>query len=413
MTDSGDSSSSSAATPASRTDISAVSLKIPPFWPSDPEVWFAQVEAAFTTRGISLQKTKFDHVIASLSPDVAVEIRDLILRPPTDNPYDVLRRELIQRTAKSDQHRLQQLLTGEQLGDRKPTQLLRRMEQLMGDHAATDSAFLRELFLQRLPSQARMVLASTDNSVSLSQLAQLADKILEVATPSSVASVDTTSSLASEVEQIRAQVSQLQETIQTLHKPSFTPKRTSSRSSSPRPTSPGPQALCWYHQKYGTAAKKCKPPCDWVKGTGHTLAATGVAGHSSSRLFFVSDKSSGTRFLVDTGADVSVIPPTQADRSHRQDFCLQAVNGTPIHTYGTKSLTLNLGLRRKFHWGFIIADVKRPIIGADFLHHFSLLVDMTNQQLLDDLTNLRVQGISCADPPSSPDPSSRYPKTTL
>ncbi len=112
MTDSGDSSSSSAATPASTTDISAVSLKIPPFWPSNPEVWFAQVEAAFTTQGISLQKTKFDHVIASLSPDVAVEIRDLILRPPTDNPYDVLRRELIQRTAKSDQHQLQQLFTG-------------------------------------------------------------------------------------------------------------------------------------------------------------------------------------------------------------------------------------------------------------------------------------------------------------
>ena len=58
--------------------------------------------------------------------------------------------------------------------------------------------------------------------------------------------------------------------------------------------------------------------------TGHTLAARGVVGHSSSRLFFVMDKSSGTRFLIDTGADVSVIPPSHTDRSHRQDFCLQA-----------------------------------------------------------------------------------------
>ena len=239
MTDSSDSSSPSPAAP-SRADISAISLKIPPFWPSDPEVWFAQVEATFTTRGISVQKTKFNHVIASLSPEVAVEIRDLILKPPTDHPFDVLRRELIQRTAKSEQHKLQQLFTAEQLGDRKPTQLLRRMEQLMGGHAtSTDSAFLRELFLQRLPSQLRMVLASADDSVSLAQLAQLADKILKVAVPSSVASVETPSSLASDVEQLHAQVSELQETIKNLRRSSRPPRPPSlSRSCSPRPSSP-------------------------------------------------------------------------------------------------------------------------------------------------------------------------------
>ena len=97
-----------------REDISVISLKIPPFWPSDPEVWFAQVVATLTTRGISVQKTKFDHVVASLSPELAVEIRDLILKLPTDHPYDVLRRELIRRTAKSEQHKLQQLFTTEQ-----------------------------------------------------------------------------------------------------------------------------------------------------------------------------------------------------------------------------------------------------------------------------------------------------------
>ena len=230
-----------------------------------------------------MQKTKFDHVIASLSPEVAVEIRDLILKPPTDHPFDVLRRELIR---KSEQHKLQQLFTAEQIGDRKPTQLLRQMEQLMGDHAtSTDSAFLRELFLQRLPSQVRMVLASADDSVSLAQLAQLADKILEVAVPSSVASVETPSSLASDVEQLRAQVSELQETIKNLRRPSRPPRPPSlSRSCSPRPTSPVSLTLCWYHQKYGDAATKCKT-MRLVKRTGHTLVLLAIlqVAYSSSR----------------------------------------------------------------------------------------------------------------------------------
>ena len=163
--------------------IAAVNLKIPPFWPTDPQIWFAQVEAQFSTRGITSQRTKFDHIVASLSPEYAQEIRDLILSPPSTTPYDKLKEQLIARTATSEQRRLQQLFHSEDLGDRKPTQLLRHMQQLLGDRPSdTDTTFLRELFLQRLPANVRMVLASTDTK-ELPDLAQLADKIMEVATP--------------------------------------------------------------------------------------------------------------------------------------------------------------------------------------------------------------------------------------
>ena len=84
-----------------------------------------------------------------------------------------------------------------------------------------DSTFLRELFLQRLPSNVRMVLASTADTVSIENLAELAEKIVEVAAPT--VSTIQTSQLTSEVEQLRSEVTRLLNLVKSLsvkHKPS-------------------------------------------------------------------------------------------------------------------------------------------------------------------------------------------------
>ena len=58
-------------------------LKLPTFWPAGPNLWFAQVDAQFCTKRITSQATKFEHVIATLAPQYAAEVRDLILKPLT------------------------------------------------------------------------------------------------------------------------------------------------------------------------------------------------------------------------------------------------------------------------------------------------------------------------------------------
>ena len=242
---------------ADASNVAAISVKIPPFWPSDPQVWFAQVEAQFSMRGITAQPTKFDYIVASLSPEFATEVRDLILQFST-HPYATLKEQLIRRTAASEQRRFQQLITTEELGDRRPSQLLRRIQQLLGDSAAaTDGTFVRELFLQRLPANVRMVLASTGDTVSIEELAELADKIVEVATP---AISGITAPPLREVEQLRAEVSRLADLVTSLSIQGRKPRGRSPSPSRTRTTGDDP-VLCWYHQRFGDSARWCRSPC--------------------------------------------------------------------------------------------------------------------------------------------------------
>lgn len=111
-----------------------------------------------------------------------------------------------------------------------------------------------------------------------------------------------------------------------------------------------------------------------IKRPDWPLMATSASSLQTCRLLPITDRTNRFTFLVDTGAQVSVLPPTRTDcLRKREGFALSAVNGTAIATYGTRSLTLNLelGLRRTFCWIFVIADVHKPLLGADFLHHWS------------------------------------------
>jgi hypothetical protein len=68
-------------------------------------------------------------------------------------------------------------------------------------------------------------------------------------------------------------------------------------------------------------------------------------------------------------------------------YNLYSASGTLIKTYGTVTKT-ELWFALAFTWTFIIADVSWPIIGANFLAHYQLIVDVHNKRLLDGITSL-------------------------
>ena len=83
-------------------------------------------------------------------------------------------------------------------------------------------------------------------------------------------------------------------------------------------------------------------------------AATGIERTQNRLVVF--DRNFRIRFLVDTGADISVLPKHMAKKkSTRINFMIYAANGSAIPTYGEVNIKLNLSLRREFDWNFLIA----------------------------------------------------------
>lgn len=98
---------------------------------------------------------------------------------------------------------------------------------------------------------------------------------------------------------------------------------------------------------------------------------------------FIFDRNSEINFLIDSGAHRSQIPKMPSEIMPPLPFCryLKA-NGSPVVEYGYKYLTLNLGLEKEFAWNFLLTDNNVALIGADFLAHYGLTIDLRRGKLM-------------------------------
>lgn len=234
-----------------------VAVRLPPFWPDRPALWFAQAEAQFELAGITNQKTKFNYIISQLDHRFAAEVEDIITSPP-EQPFDKLKAELVRRLSSSKEQRVRQLLTHEEMGDRKPSQFLRHLKSLAPD---VPDDFLRSIWSSRLPAYIQTIIAC-QSEATLDAISQLADKIHEVTPPPTVASVAPpveADSLLKRVEELTRQVAAL-----TVH------SRRRSRSRGPQRDEhhsdrQNDAPLCWYHRRFKEKAQRCTTPCSYAK----------------------------------------------------------------------------------------------------------------------------------------------------
>lgn len=108
---------------------------------------------------------------------------------------------------------------------------------------------------------------------------------------------------------------------------------------------------------------------------------------------FIRCKKTSYSFLVDTGSDLSILPNNILHRKRIISSTLFAANGSPINTYGKLRATVHLPHLPPYEWDFTIADIHTAILGADFLRHFGLLVDLQNQRLIDSHTQTFIKGV--------------------
>ncbi|UYV62609.1 hypothetical protein LAZ67_2001306, partial [Cordylochernes scorpioides] len=372
--------------PSDTSEICKVSVKIPPFLVEKLEIWFFQVEAQFKIGGVIQEDTKFNYLISQLEPKYIENIRDII-NSKIDNKYSECKSRLLELYRESIE-----------LGDMKPSQLLQKLRSLATPDISDN--LIKTLWLNKLPTSIKNILIVSDKDIR--KLAIMADIINEINPSKEIFDAEVSSPptdrLISKLEDLERQVSVLR--LERSRYRCQTKNQSRARSNSQRSFN-AKRKYCYYHFRFGPNClqNKCRPPCSW-KESGKLQPADRVATNSSAGIqdcrdlrLFVTDKNTRLRFLVNSGDDISIIPPKDKNRMPSSDYKLYAANGTEIVTYGTKVRNLDIGLRRQFQWPFVIANTNRAIIGRDFLNNFGLVIDLKNKCLIDGITNLSIRGV--------------------
>ncbi|XP_037950717.1 uncharacterized protein LOC119681554 [Teleopsis dalmanni] len=213
------------------------------------------MEAQFRNAEITRDDTKFDHVVVGLEPKYLECIADVIRDPPKVLKYETLKKQLINEFTESEHKRLRKLLTELELGDMKPTQLLKKMKEMAGSSMADD--VLKSLWLQRLPVGVRTIVAAVEGDSA--EWAKVADKVFEAQETETVCVVqwNEPNEMKKEIDELKVMVNNL---IIQLGKRE---RSNDGDHGKGRSSSAKRDNICFYHRRFKERSTKCVQPCQY------------------------------------------------------------------------------------------------------------------------------------------------------
>lgn len=256
-------------------------LPMPAVTNTNIEAWFITMDFWFTACGINDDHQRFATVLAAMDPNVVAQLIEVVREAPLNGKFEFIKSKLVAHFADSEQRKLNRLLSEMPLGDKRPSELFHEMKRVAGT-VLGDTA-LKSLWAQRLPEAARPVIAASSGTAA--EFTKIADSIVDALAPRAIH--QTTASPPNEIGELRAIIAELRNQIGNMPRHSRSRSRNNNdnirRSLTPAaPTNnsranPGNSAngnptnnnsnanadseLCWYHQTYGSNARKCREPC--------------------------------------------------------------------------------------------------------------------------------------------------------
>ncbi|XP_053967944.1 uncharacterized protein LOC128869417 [Anastrepha ludens] len=230
------------------------------------------METSFRRANISRHDTKYDHVVGALDAQILELVSDFLRNPPETDKYECLKNRIIAEFADSESKKIRKLLNDVELGDRKPSQILRHMRDLAG--SSVSETILKSWWFKRLPVTLRAWLIIGDEDLEI--CAKRADTIMDFvgSTSSQVMAVKAGASTPHKNEQFEEILNNINSTltqaVANLATQLTTPgdhSRSRSRSGnnqnarSSSGDNGNAKPFCRYHYKFGGAALKCVLPC--------------------------------------------------------------------------------------------------------------------------------------------------------
>lgn len=180
---------------------------------------------------------------------------------------------MIEAYTDSQERQLRKLLNELELGDKRASQLLREMKTLAGSQI--NEEVLKTLWLQRLPTHIQLVLSASEG-VTLSKMAEVADKLQEIQSYSnSTGSISTLTKnteipvvptprdfdAVSKLQDLYTQIATLSTRIDQLVDDKGRSRSLQRRWTPCRRSNSRVRGYCFYHERFGKKARKCKSPC--------------------------------------------------------------------------------------------------------------------------------------------------------